>query len=208
MHRSFVQFWQELNKADDREYLHSVILFATAPTLAGLKPATLIGMPCSGRNLLKLWQTERSSVDGLSKFFGLDYLCLHQTTATAQVLFYRRSLLEKLVIDSRCRTFLGQYDYPESTSLEGYLEIIQKRFAKGIPHEIGVFLGVPLADVSGFIRHQGTNYLLNGYWKVYSSPVTAQIAFKLFDQSKRAVLEYLNLVGSVSKELLVNEHTR
>ena len=200
MHRSVVQFWQELNHAGDREYFYSVILFAIAPTLAGLKAATLIGMTSNGRrDLLRLWHTEQGGIAGMGKLFGVEYLCLRQTSTAAQVLFFRRGLLERLVADSRCRKFLCQYGYPATATLDEYLEVVQRRFAEGIPHEIGVFLGIPLADVAGFIRHKGSNYLLNGYWKVYSSPVTAQIIFTLFDQSKLVILEYLKWVGLIRK---------
>ena len=35
------------------------------------------------------------------------------------------------------------------------------------PHEIGIFLGYPLADVAGFIRNKGRNCKCIGTWKVY-----------------------------------------
>ncbi len=42
------------------------------------------------------------------------------------------------------------------------------------PHEIGVFLGYPLADVIGFIQNRGKNFTACGYWKVYTDPTAAQ----------------------------------
>ena len=35
------------------------------------------------------------------------------------------------------------------------------------PHEIGLLLGYPPEDVSGFIENGGKNFLCSGYWKVY-----------------------------------------
>ena len=35
------------------------------------------------------------------------------------------------------------------------------------PHEMGYFLGYPYADVAGFIRQHGKDYLAKGQWKVY-----------------------------------------
>ena len=43
------------------------------------------------------------------------------------------------------------------------------------PHEIGVFLDYPLADVEGFIRNAGRDYLLSGYWKVYHDPALDRV---------------------------------
>ena len=40
-----------------------------------------------------------------------------------------------------------------------------------------MFLGYPLADVKGFIRHKGKNFTLCGCWKCYGDPVAAQRRF-------------------------------
>ena len=39
--------------------------------------------------------------------------------------------------------------------------------AADFPHEIGVFLGYPLEDVVGFIRHRGKCFTCCGCWKSY-----------------------------------------
>ncbi len=46
------------------------------------------------------------------------------------------------------------------------------------PHEIGLVLGYPPADVSGFIRHKGANFLACGGWKAYSDPEAALRTFQ------------------------------
>ena len=48
------------------------------------------------------------------------------------------------------------------------------------PHEIGVFLGYPLDDVKGFIRHKGRNYTYCGCWKCYGDPQAARRRFEGF----------------------------
>ena len=50
----------------------------------------------------------------------------------------------------------------------------------GFPHEIGVFLGYPLADVKGFIENRGANYLCSGLWKVYCDEQEAQRTFQRY----------------------------
>ena len=52
------------------------------------------------------------------------------------------------------------------------------------PHEIGIFLGYPLDDVEGFIKNKGQNFLLNGYWKVYSNKEEKEKIFKAYKKSK------------------------
>lgn len=46
------------------------------------------------------------------------------------------------------------------------------------PHEIGLVLGYPPADVAGFIEHKGTDFLACGGWKAYSKPHEALDAFQ------------------------------
>lgn len=48
----------------------------------------------------------------------------------------------------------------------------------GFPHEIGLILGYPPADVAGFIEHKGTDFLACGGWKAYSKPHEALDAFQ------------------------------
>lgn len=48
------------------------------------------------------------------------------------------------------------------------------------PHEIGVFLDYPLADVIGFIEHGGKNCKCCDVWKVYSNECATQVLFTRF----------------------------
>ena len=50
----------------------------------------------------------------------------------------------------------------------------------GIPHEIGAFLGYPLDDVKGFIRHKGRDYTFCGCWKCYGDPQAARRRFERY----------------------------
>ena len=50
------------------------------------------------------------------------------------------------------------------------------------PHEIGLFLGYPIEDVVGFIRYAGKGCKLSGLWKVYGD---AEAASRLFDRLSR-----------------------
>ena len=52
---------------------------------------------------------------------------------------------------------------------------------ESFPHEIGLFLGYPLGDVGGFLRHGGKNYIFSGYWKVYTRPAKTAELFRKFD---------------------------
>ena len=60
------------------------------------------------------------------------------------------------------------------------------------PHEMGIFLGYPLEDVRGFIRHEGKESRYTGYWKVYGDVTQAKQIFQAYDDAKEcAVMEYM-----------------
>jgi hypothetical protein len=46
---------------------------------------------------------------------------------------------------------------------------------------VGLFLGYPLDDVLGFIRHEGHGYKLCGVWKVYGDPERAKKQFRQYE---------------------------
>lgn len=68
------------------------------------------------------------------------------------------------------------------------------------PHEIGLVLGYPPADVSGFIRHKGADFLACGGWKAYSAP---EAALRTFQRNRLCAEEYRKLhAQGVSLEAL------
>ena len=70
------------------------------------------------------------------------------------------------------------------------LDRLRIRLAESsFPHEIGLFLGYPLADVQGFIAHCGRNYRLCGCWKVYGDPCFAQRCFAKYKKCRDVYLK-------------------
>ena len=52
------------------------------------------------------------------------------------------------------------------------------------PHEIGLFLGYPLADVVGFVENKGKNCLCTGFWKVYGDEQEAKKQFARYQKCR------------------------
>ena len=73
------------------------------------------------------------------------------------------------------------------------LELLRDRVSHGggFPHEIGFFLGYPLADVLGFLALGGECCRMSGYWKVYGDVEQARAAFRLYDELKMALTTML-----------------
>ena len=70
------------------------------------------------------------------------------------------------------------------------------------PHEIGVFLGYPLDDVKGFIRHKGRDYTFCGCWKCYGDPQAARRRFERYHRCT-AVLRRRYAEGTPITQLIV-----
>ncbi len=110
------------------------------------------------------------------------------------VLLYREGWMEGWIGQPQVAAFLQQYGY-YGGSLKQYLQHLGERISyfyhksQGFPHEMGVFLGYPLADVQGFISHQGKNYRCIGYWKVYSDVEGARRTFRLFDEARSCAVD-------------------
>jgi hypothetical protein len=89
---------------------------------------------------------------------------------------------------SKIQSFLKGYGYDNLSDMDITLSHLNKRFKEvDCPHEIGIFLGIPIHDVLGFINCGDKPCLLCGYWKVYSEEDYAKKLFKQYDLSKELV---------------------
>jgi hypothetical protein len=94
-------------------------------------------------------------------------------------------MLLEAYINAGCNCdFLYKYGYGRGASQIEHLDHLKRRFKGGCPHEIGVFLGIPLDDVKGFIENAGEDYLMCGYWKVYNNVRRAEAYFKIYDRAR------------------------
>lgn len=164
--------------------LEQTLVYHCAPALVGIKPSNLISCDLAQYPDLDLHLEElntRLNQQGI--FFRILCRCENR----AMLLVYRRSVLERHLLEVENAAFLFQAGYPVG-SLEDTLSHLAQRLAlEDFPHESGIFLGYPLADVKGFLRHRGRNCKLCGYWKVYHDPESAQALFQRFDRCRAAL---------------------
>ncbi|MCI8321089.1 MAG: DUF3793 family protein [Dorea sp.] len=120
-------------------------------------------------------------------------------------LFYREGELGKMLKEEKVRRFLGGYGYAHGEPDKDIARLCERmnlysRKKIPFPHEIGVFLDYPLEDVKAFIRNNGRESLLTGYWKVYHAPERARLIFSAYDKARdSAVNEFL--IGKDIKEI-------
>ena len=113
---------------------------------------------------------------------GVFLRCLRFRNNKAVILVYRRRNLENSLAKAEVRHFLEANGYETGKGIESCLSHLAQRMEKeSFPHEIGVFLGYPLADVKGFIENNGERFLLSKYWKVYSDEDNARTWFHKMD---------------------------
>lgn len=176
-----LSFLKLLNQLPDKDYLTSIIACETAPTMKEKKPSTLMTFTNNRRNLYSIWKAFKSEI---IEELQLDFIELNEKQDSVRVLFYDRNLLNECIHKKRCRAFLDMVGYKESVTIEECLDKLKYRFENICPHEIGIFLGIPVEDVVGFIKHKGENSILCHYWKVYHNPDAALNLFKSFDKAK------------------------
>ena len=78
--------------------------------------------------------------------------------------------------------YLSCLDYDPGAGHRALLRQLSRRLCleREFPHEIGIFLGYPLADVQGFIQNKGRNYTCCGCWKSYGDPRIARRRFNRY----------------------------
>ena len=156
-----------------------------APVLAGVKPSNLLIIEKGHKELLG-WELKGTRLAR----------CLLYTSERKDYwLLFEPEKVENLVRDPDNVNFLQKQGYERDLPLTGMLIQFRGRFARykegrdGFPHEMGILLGYPLNDVAGFIEHEGRDFKLSGYWKVYDDVDYARGIFELYQYAKQAVLQ-------------------
>ena len=171
-----------------RRTFEAVLVEQCAPTLAGIKPASLFrGQSQEGQSLQqKLSRLQKELEPSDIKIQILKTCC---QTGDCMIYLYRAQWLQRILSEPSAQDFLIQRGYSLDQGCTGLLEQMSRRLCleQEYPHEIGIFLGYPLEDVVGFIEHRGRNFTCCGYWKVYGNPEEAQ---KRFDRYRRCTNLY------------------
>lgn len=172
------------------EFIRCTLLCFGAPTITGVKAATLINFKRHDEDLRSVW---REHADDWLAPLNVQSLLLNEHTQhkNALVMIYRRELLSRaLGCDEAC-CLLAEFGYPLH-DVDACLECLQGKFCSGFPHEIGLFLDYPAEDVRGFIENRQAKKLsCPCCWKVYGD---VRKAAEKFQQYKQAECEAARLI--------------
>jgi len=118
-------------------------------------------------------------------------------------LVYDRAMLENHLNAPEVWGYLMVQGYPMYSDFDVIIRHLKRRMIEsgGFPHEIGVFLGYPLVDVLGFIKNNGQNCKLCGYWKVYGDAIEAKDQFDAFTKVRADLCEKIGQGYSIVQAL-------
>lgn len=180
------------------------LAFHTAPTLLGIKCASLFSLSSSEFDL-----------DFHSQYFnrrtaamGLASRILCRCKNRSLILVYSREQLAKRLSDSAVRAILERYGYTSDMTVGECLDRLSERIGDSgsFPHEIGIFLGYPVEDVVGFIENKGENFKLCGAWKVYGSVEDARRTFADYDRCRNFLCNKLNGGADIYQTLVQSKN--
>jgi hypothetical protein len=161
----------------------SLIAYHCAPTLAGIKPSNIFTWRHSdGAATYHL-------IDRYGKKLavrGVSVDSLFYCEKYALVFLYSPRLMHQYLSEASVSKFLVGMGYPDCPSIAPRIEHLKSRFSceGGFPHEIGLFLGYPLEDVDGFIKHGGKCCKCCGEWKVYGDERASKRLFERYSRCR------------------------
>ena len=159
-------------------------------TFAGLKIASLVS----------LRKGEEDVIQTLSRRFagkGFAFILLREDEERLLVYICHRARLTKYLFSSDVMAFLARFGY-EYACAEEALRQLKERMNGEFPHEIGVFLGYPLADVRGFLRDPNS-CVLCGCWKVYENADEAARTFERFRRCSACICRHMDMGRSLTQ---------
>lgn len=169
-----------------KERAAMLMALSCAPVLKGSKVA----------NIMTVTREEFSQIGSLLYGTGILWRALDVKGDKIILYLYREKALRAYLNQEKVLAFLAQNGY-EKAGLLKMLERLAMRlwqYDRGMceyPHEMGVFLGYPLEDVTGFMENDGKNYAYLGYWKVYHDVPGAIRMFERYDREREQAVEEL-----------------
>ena len=166
-----------------------------SPTLAGIKTGSLFSCAfCDEKSM-------RENLRGYNQMLrnkGLRLLPLKYQNGRALVYVYRPDMLSADLKNNSARELLRSFGYKTETPERCIIRLMERLSENsGFPHEIGLFLGYPPEDVSGFIENKACGYKCVGCWKVYGDEEKAKRLFEMYKKCTALYKERLESGSSV-----------
>ena len=159
--------------------LKNYLMKYCAPTLAGIKTGNLFSVRYTSAEL-------EGEIRKLNIFLvkkGLRLIPIRRAGKSTLVYLYRPNRLKKDLQDPVATEILKKRGYSCGNPDRCLAELIKRlKSDDAFPHEIGLFLSYPPADVNAFMRSPCEGVKCCGCWKAYDNECEAK---KVFDLYKR-----------------------
>lgn len=167
-----------------------IVVRNCAPTLAGLKAGSLFSVQGEQEEL----EQAVKRLDAALAVKGVRAVLLRRSCRGVSLVYlYRERKLGDILADGEVQRFLAEYGYTDF-ALDSCLKRLGERLElEDFPHDVGVFLDYPLADIRAFIAKHGLDCPCSGCWKAYTNVQEAQRKFAAF---KRCTALYCRWVDA------------
>ena len=141
-----------------------LLIRCCAPTMACLKTGSMFVCAFESRECMT---RALRQLNGRLRGKGLCILPLRWRGGKALLYLYRPKRLERDLAHPLSKRLLAECGYPSGKVNDCLARLIARvQTESEFPHEVGLFLGYPPADVDGFM-HRKDECKLSGIWKVY-----------------------------------------
>lgn len=173
-------------------FFEAELIQHAAPTLLGYKQANLFSIPLQA---LPQYRAEIAKYQRQLSAKGICVVYLYSCQKRVFLLVYRQKAMQRYFKAASVRRYLASigysFDIEEKNIVTQAIRYLRKRMQQyhEFPHEIGFFLGYPIADVFAFIQQKGQNYKRVGYWKVYGDEEKALRIFQCYEDCKEKMIQ-------------------
>lgn len=177
------------------------VISHASPTLAGIKTGNMFTVKVDkGTDIYQ----EIRELNAILKKKGLRVIPLKRTSTYALIYIYRPGHLKKDLDNPTARRILINKGYGDSKAEVLITQLVSRLNEDGeFPHEIGLFLGYPPADVECFMNNPCSGVECSGCWKAYSNPEAARKTFSMYKKCTD-VYQRLNKNGKSLYQLTVS----
>lgn len=195
-----VEFYKDLFNMEDEESIKKFLLYNSSLVIAGVKPSATVTV---SKKLEKIYEKWNEYGRDFLESINLSFINLREDDNALIILVYNNDILKKHIFKTENIDFLKKLGYEVNNNISYYVEYLKERYEKfKCPHELGIFLGIPINDVKSFMDCSYKKCLGCGYWKVYSNYEKAQEIFNIYDEVRDKTMA--EIISGASVDSIVN----
>ena len=165
------------------------LIYHLAATMTGIKPITIMRFkqpqPAFKEclNCTRQWREISRQFQG-QQTLGMRLLDHNQRGES--LVFYHHEACRRLLSMPRVKTFLREQGFGYGTETinnpDRFIDYCIKEYQQkgSLPVEMGLFMGIPLKDVRGYIKADKKEHVMTSGWQIYGQPHPSLILANLY----------------------------